>query len=49
MKDADHLLYNYLKTGKKVSKSEAGYREQQQQQQNEYLNQPKGQGATTFL
>ncbi len=37
MKSADQLLYNYLKTGKKVSKSEAGYREQQQQ--NEYLDQ----------
>ena len=40
MKAADQLLYNYLKTGKKVSKSEAGYREQlKQQQQNEYPNQ----------
>ena len=38
MKAADKVLYNYLKTGKKVSKSEAGYREQQQQQ-HEYLNQ----------
>lgn len=38
MKAPDQLLYNYLKTGKKVSKSEAGYREQQQQQ-NEYLDQ----------
>ena len=28
MKDADQLLYNYLRTGKKVSKSEANYREQ---------------------
>ncbi len=30
MKDADKLLYNYLSTGKKVSKAEASYREQQQ-------------------
>ncbi|HYO06999.1 MAG TPA: hypothetical protein VER14_08445 [Phototrophicaceae bacterium] len=36
MKSADQLLYNYLKTGKKISKTEAGYREQQQ---HEYLSQ----------
>jgi len=29
MKAADQLLYNYLRTGKKVSKEEANYREQQ--------------------
>ena len=28
MKAADQLLYDYLRTGKKVSKSEANYREQ---------------------
>ena len=29
MKAADQLLYNYLRTGKKVSQNEANYREQQ--------------------
>lgn len=29
MKSADQLLYNYLRTGKKVSNSEANYRGKQ--------------------
>ena len=43
VKDADQLLYNYLKTGKKVSKFESGYREQQQQQQQQKQQQKQQQ------
>src|SRR5688500_12041206 len=38
IQEADQLLFNYLKTGQKVSKNKARYGEQQQQQQQSYDN-----------